>query len=75
MLDIFSQLRYGMQITTWSSWIRDRARAERLAQEHNNAQAADSDKVFSDVDILVIMLPCTEIVRIVLLGPGSLAKH
>lgn len=58
----------------------DPERAKRFAQEHNNAKAAnDSPDAFSDVDVLVTMLPNGEIVRSVLLGssdePGGMARQ
>ncbi|KAK1092639.1 hypothetical protein LTR48_003942 [Friedmanniomyces endolithicus] len=56
----------------------DPTRAQRFAQEHANATAAgEHDRnAFSNVKILVTMLPNGEIVREVLLGPdGGLAKH
>lgn len=50
----------------------DPARAEKFASEHKNAVAATgSNDAFSDVDILVTMLPNGEIVRSVLLGNGE----
>ncbi|KAK1060028.1 hypothetical protein LTR74_012147 [Friedmanniomyces endolithicus] len=56
----------------------DPTRAERFAREHTNARAAGEhdSNAFSDVKILVTMLPNGEIVRNVLLGSdGGLAKR
>lgn len=53
----------------------DPARAKHFAEEHKDAQAATDDKsAFSDVDVLITMLPNGEIVRDVLLGERGLAQ-
>jgi 3-hydroxyisobutyrate dehydrogenase-like beta-hydroxyacid dehydrogenase len=50
-------------------------RAKQFASEHNNSQAASNDGTgFSDVDVLVTMLPNGEVVRDVLLGEKGVAK-
>ncbi|KAK4545275.1 hypothetical protein LTR36_003455 [Oleoguttula mirabilis] len=54
----------------------DTARAQQFADEHERATAVTDNithDAFSDVDILVTMLPNGEIVRDVLLGPNGLA--
>ena len=55
----------------------DPARAESFAKEFKNSTAAavGDAKAFSDVDVLVTMLPNGEIVRDVLLGSDGLAKN
>ncbi|KAK5722877.1 hypothetical protein LTR17_014180 [Elasticomyces elasticus] len=54
----------------------DLERAEQFSQENANAQAATEgdSNAFSDIDILVTMLPNGEVVRDVLLGTDGLAK-
>ncbi|EMC92081.1 hypothetical protein BAUCODRAFT_78700 [Baudoinia panamericana UAMH 10762] len=52
----------------------DAARAKRFGSEHQHAVAASGNSDFSDVDVLITMLPNGEIVRDVLLGDGNLAK-
>ncbi|KAK4973724.1 hypothetical protein LTR97_000372 [Elasticomyces elasticus] len=54
----------------------DAGRAEQFSQENGNAQAACEGDInaYSDVDILVTMLPNGEVVRDVLLGAAGLAK-
>lgn len=53
----------------------DPARAQKFASEHSDSQAAANDAdAFSDVDVLVTMLPNGEIVRDVLLGEKGVAK-
>ncbi|KAK3117864.1 hypothetical protein LTR53_000414 [Teratosphaeriaceae sp. CCFEE 6253] len=53
----------------------DAARAESFAKQHENARAAQDIDDFSDVDVLVTMLPNGEIVRDVLLGSEGLAER
>ena len=52
-------------------------RAKKFASEHANSAAVTTDdsNAFSNVDVLVTMLPNGEIVRDVLLGSGDLAKY
>ena len=53
----------------------DPNRAKHFASEHQNSQAASSDGTgFSDVDVLVTMLPNGEIVRDVLSGEKGVAR-
>lgn len=53
----------------------DPERAQRFASEHEDATAAnETSTAFSNVDVLITMLPNGEIVRDVLLGSAGLAK-
>ena len=53
----------------------DPNRAKQFASEHQNAESASTHGAgFSDVDVLVTMLPNGEIVRDVLLGEKGVAK-
>lgn len=50
-------------------------RAKQFVSEHQNSSAASADgSEFSDIDVLVTMLPNGEIVRDVLLGSNGIAK-
>lgn len=55
----------------------DAARAHQFAKEHDAATAVDAKdgEAFSDVDMVITMLPNGEIVRDVLLGSNGIAKH
>jgi 3-hydroxyisobutyrate dehydrogenase-like beta-hydroxyacid dehydrogenase len=52
----------------------DPKRAEKFALEHHNSSAAEDGTSFSDIDVLVTMLPNGDIVRDVLLGSDGIAK-